>query len=122
MPQFHPMLDHAAMKVADLDAEVARWRRLGHAATFPEPGLAILTLAGGARLALLGDGARHPSHLALRVAEREAFDEIARLEGGVPVDHDDGSRSFYTRGGTGLALEWVWRPAPATAAPLTGTE
>lgn len=122
MPESHLTLDHVAMQVPDLEAEVARWRRLGHAATFPEPGLAILALAGGARLALLRDGARHPSHLALRVAGREDFDEIARLEGGVPVDHDDGSRSFYTRGGSGLALEWVWRPAPANPAPPTGTE
>lgn len=105
-------MDHVAVKVADLAAEVERWRGLGLTATLSDPTMAIVTFGDGTRLALLGPGSSHPNHVALRVAEADRFAEIAQREGGEAVPHEDGSLSFYAKGGPGLAVEWVWRPAP----------
>ncbi|HLP30125.1 MAG TPA: VOC family protein [Geothrix sp.] len=115
-------MDHVAVKVPDLAAEVARWRGLGHEATCSDPAMAIVHFADGTRLALLGPGSPHPNHVALRLSDADRFAELAQQEGGEAEVHPDGSLSFYAKGGPGLAVEWVWRPAPATAAPLTGTE
>lgn len=105
-------MDHVAVKVVDLAAEVARWRGLGHDAAFSDPAMAIVSFADGTRLALLGPGSAHPNHVALRVPDADRFAEIARQEGGEVKPHADGSLSFYAKGGPGLALEWVWRPDP----------
>jgi hypothetical protein len=107
-------MDHVAMKVPDLTAEVEHWRGLGHTATLSDPSMAIVTFADGTRLALLGPGSSHPNHVALRVAEADRFAEIAQQAGAEPTAHADGSLSFYAKGGPGLAVEWVWRPNPPT--------
>jgi len=110
MPGSDLRMDHVAVKVADLAAEVERWRGLGHTATFSDPAMAIISFGDGTRLALLGPGSPHPNHVALRVADADRFADLVRREGGEAASHADGSRSFYAKGGPGLALEWVWRP------------
>lgn len=113
MPGSDLRMDHVAVKVADLAAEVERWRSLGHAAAFSDPAMAIVTFGDGTRLALLGPGSAHPNHLALRVPDAHRLEEIRRQEGSEITSHADGSLSFYAKGGPGLALEWVWRPGPS---------
>jgi hypothetical protein len=97
---FDLQMDHAAVKVPDLSAEVERWLRLSHPATF----------GGGTRLALLGSGSSHPAHPALSIADGDRFAEIAPEEGGEAADHEGSSHSFYAMSGPGLALEWARRP------------
>jgi hypothetical protein len=113
MPGSDLRMDHVAVKVADLAAEMERWHGLDHTATLSDPTMAIVTFADGTRLALLGPGSSHPNHLALRVAEAGRFAEIAQQEGTEPTPYPDGSLSFYAKGGPGLAVEWVWRPDPS---------
>jgi hypothetical protein len=100
--------------VPDLAAEVERWKLYGHVATFHDPSMAIIQLKGGIRIALLGKESGHPSHLALGEPDLERFHEIALLAGVEPTIKKDGSRSFYAKGGAGVAIEWMWRPENMT--------
>lgn len=105
-----PKLDHVGLRVADLGAETLRWRELGVPVHTMGPDMAIVTLAEGARLALLGPGAADPNHLALRIADPSLFQAWCTREGARVNLHGPGEKRFFTRGGIGLALEVVWSP------------
>lgn len=49
-------------------------------------------------------------HLAFLEADADRFAQAALVEGKKPTENKDESRSFYTQGLKGFALEWVWRP------------
>jgi len=104
-------LDHVGLRVANLEAEIHRWRGLGVLVHAKGPDMAIVTLAEGARLALLGPGAADPNHLALRIADLSLFQAWCEREGARATHHGPGEKRFFTRGGIGLALEVVWRPS-----------
>lgn len=103
-------VDHVAMRVGDLPAEIERWQRLGHEVTIQSPTMASVWTGNGIRIVLLAEGSEHPSHLAFLETDADRFAQAAQVEGKAPTENKDGSRSFYTQGLKGFALEWVWRP------------
>lgn len=107
-------VDHVGLRVPNLAAEVEGWSQRGHVATYQDSLMAIIPLEGGIRIALLGPGSVHPSHLALVEPNLDQFHRIAKLAEVEPTVKEDGTRTFYTQGGVGLALEWIWRPGETT--------
>lgn len=113
------ILDHVGIRVADLEGEILRWRELGFEVTAFAGSMAIVRLADGVRLALLGPGSTDPSHVALRTRSSSQF-EAWRTRERAPVSPDPGGGGrFFAKGGPGLALEVIWHPgeAPGGATP-----
>jgi len=103
-------IDHVGIRVTDLAFEIEKWRALGFDVSETGGSMAIIQLAQGVRLALLGPGVSDPHHIALRTHDAGQFDKWASAEKASVVHHADGGKRFFAQGGKGLALEIIWNP------------
>src|ERR1700750_1359294 len=109
-PRVEGVVDHIAGKTQDMEADVREYERLGFRVETLYEDWAMLRDARGFGVALLPRGAKHPQHLGIRARARGELETAAHREGRPIKEHRDRSRSFYTNGAGGHAVEVIYYP------------
>ena len=113
-PRFSAVMDHIAVKVQDLQQDVAEYERLGFRLETLYEDWAMLRDDNGFGVALLPPGSKHPPHLGMRVATLEDLQAAADLEDRPIKEHRDKTLSFYTKGVSGQIVELIYYPPEYT--------
>jgi hypothetical protein len=108
--KFAAVVDHVALDSRDLKSDVKEYERIGFRLETLYDDWAMLRDSRGFGVALLGPGSKHPPHMGLRVETREELLAAAESEGRAIKEHRDRSLSFYTKGGSGRAVEVIYYP------------
>lgn len=112
--RFAGVVDHIAVKSADLQRDVREYERIGfHLETLYDD-WAMLRDGRGFGVALLAPGSKHPPHMGLRVETRAEIEAAAAHERRPLKEHRDHSVSFYTKGLSGQAVEVIYYPPEYT--------
>lgn len=108
--RFAGVVDHIALKSADLQRDVREYERIGfHLETLYDD-WAMLRDGRGFGVALLAADSKHPPHMGLRVETRAELEAAAARERRPLKEHRDHSVSFYTKGLNGQAVEVIYYP------------
>lgn len=113
-PRFSAVMDHIAVKVQDLQQDVAEYERLGFRLETLYEDWAMLRDDNGFGVALLPPGSKHPPHLGMRVATLAELQAAAELEDRPIKEHRDKTLSFYTKGVSGQIVELIYYPPEYT--------
>ncbi len=112
--RFAGVVDHIAVKSADLQKDVREYERIGFRLETLYDDWAMLRDRRGFGVALLAPGSKHPPHMGLRVETRAELEAAAAHERRPLKEHRDHSVSFYTKGLSGQAVEVIYYPPEYT--------
>ena len=108
--RFTGMVDHLALKCADLESSVEEYKRLGFRTETIYEDWAMMRDTKGFGIALLPPESKHPPHIGLKVETLEELEKAAAEENRPIKPHRDGTSSFYTKGIDGNIVELIYYP------------